>query len=201
MKVSRSPGQERQHVLDAYIALVAERGYECASIAAVVERAGLDEAAFERHFSDREDCFVAAWEHLTALYMQASFAAYETKDTWREQVRALGLALIGYLAEHPDQARVLAEMPPGPRAWAVLNRNIETFVELIDLGRQEMDDPDSLTRATAEGLAGAVHEQLISHTSRGEHETLETLVGPLMYMVVRPYLGDEVALEELHRPR
>jgi len=200
VKVSRSSGQERQHVLEAFIALVAERGYGDTSVAAVVERAGIDEAAFERHFSAREDSFVAAWEHLTLLYMQTVFAAYETKDTWREQMRAAGLALIGYLAEHPDRARVLAEMPPGPRAWAVLNRNIETFVEIIDLGRQEMDDPDSLTRATAEGLAGAVHEQLISHVSRGEPEALATLVGPVMYMVVRPYLGDEVALEELQRP-
>lgn len=199
MKVSEPSSPERQRLLDAFVAVVAERGYDETSVAAVAEGAGVDEAAFHRHFSDREDCFVAAWEKLTELYMAEVFAAYRSKDTWREQMRAVGLALVQYLVEHPQQARILTASPPGPRAWAILDRNIQAFAELIDLGRQEMDDPDALTRATAEGLAGAIHEQLIQHVHRGKAEAMPTMVGPVMYMVVRPYLGDEAALEELRR--
>jgi AcrR family transcriptional regulator len=199
VKVSESSSEERLQILETFIELVSERGYEDTSVAAVAERAGVDEAAFGRHFSDREDCFVAAWEKLSELYMREVFAVYQSEDSWREQMRALGLALVRYLAEHPTYARVLAIRPPGPRVWAILDRNLEAFIELVDLGRQEMDDPDSLTRATAEGIAWAVHEQLTSHSTRGEPEVLPTLVGPVMYMVVRPYLGDEVALEELER--
>jgi AcrR family transcriptional regulator len=128
-------------------------------------------------------------------------AAFQSKDSWREQVRAVGLTLMEYLTANPDHARVLTleDRMPRERAWKLLDHNIEVFTELIDLGRQEMDDPDSLTRATAEGLAGAVHEQLIARISREDPE-LPTLLAPLMYMVVRPYLGDEAALEELRRP-
>jgi AcrR family transcriptional regulator len=199
VKVSKPSSQERLQILEAFISLVSEHGYEDTSIAAVTERAGADEAAFHRHFSDREDCFVAAWEQLTELYMGAVLAAYQSEDSWREQMRAVGFALIGYLVEHPEHARILTASAPGPRAWAILDRNIQAFAEMIDLGRQEMADPESLTRATAEGLAGAVHEQLIQYVSRGEPEVMQTMVGPVMYMVVRPYLGDEVALEELRR--
>jgi AcrR family transcriptional regulator len=199
VKVSEPTSKERLRILDAFISLVAERGYDETSAAVTAERAGLEEAAFRRHFTDREDCFVAAWEHLTELCVKEVLVAYQSKDTWREQIRIVGLAVIAYLTEHPEHARVLTASAPGPRAWAILDRNIEAFAGLIDLGRQEMDDPESLTRATAEGLAGAVHGQLIQRVSRSELETLRELVGPMMYMVVRPYLGDEVALEELRR--
>lgn len=201
MKVSEPAEQERLVILEAFIAVVAERGYEDTELRAVFARAGVDEVAFLRHFPDKEECFLAAWDFLTDCFMPKVLAAFESKETWREQIRGVGLALAEYLTEHPDHARILCleGRVPGPRAWALLDRNVEVFAELIDLGRQEMADPDSLTRATAEGLAGAIHEQLILYVSRGDGDQLSQLMGPMMYMVMRPYLGDEVALEELRR--
>jgi AcrR family transcriptional regulator len=201
VKISPQSNPEQLRILEAFIATVAERGYLATSMTTVLAEAEVDEATFRRHFEDKEECFLAAWDYITASYLPVVMEAYETKSTWRERMRAVGLALVDYMMEHPDHARILfvESLLPGDRAWALLDRNIAFFVELIDLGRQEMDDPEALTRATAEGLAGAVHEQMALILTRGEDDTLPSLVGPLMYLVVRPYLGDEVAREELLR--
>lgn len=202
MKASRPSISERPRILESLVAVVAERGYDDASMEEILARAGTDEATFRAHFSSKEECFLAAWQYLLGCYMPDVLAAFQSRDRWREQVRAVALTLMEYLTANPDHARVLTledRMPRG-RTWELLDHNIEVFTELIDLGRQEMDDPDSLTRATAEGLAGAVHEQLVARISRNGDPELPTLLAPLMYMVVRPYLGDEAALEELRRP-
>jgi AcrR family transcriptional regulator len=202
VKVSEPSSSERVRILEGLVAVVAERGYEEASMETVLARVGVDEATFRAHFSGKEECFLAAWQYLLDSYMPDVFAAFQSKDSWSEQVRAVGLTLMEYLTANPHHARVLTleDRMPRERAWELLDHNIEVFTELIDLGRQEMDDPDSLTRATAEGLAGAVHEQLIARISRQGDPELPTLLGPLMYMVVRPYLGDEAARAELRRP-
>ena len=53
--------------------------------------------------------------------------------------------------------------------------------------------------APAEGLAGAVYEQISIHIARGAAGELPELVPQFMFMIVRPYLGYEAALEELQR--
>jgi AcrR family transcriptional regulator len=192
---------ERTRIFESFIEVVAERGYKATPLDAVLARAGIDEAAFHRYFADADACFRAAWDYISEGYMAKALAAYESEAGWRERIRAVGRAMLAYLTEHPHHARILfIEGPtPGERALAPLDPNIDVFIELIDSGRLEMDDPDSLTRATAEGLAGAVDERIAVCLLRGADEQLPGLLPELLYLVVRPYLGTEAAVEELHR--
>jgi AcrR family transcriptional regulator len=190
---------ERLRIVEGFIEVVAKCGYKSVSLEAVVARAGVDEEVFRRHFADLEECFLAAWELISDSYMPNALVAYGGEDTWLEQMRAVGQAITGYLMEHPDHARILyvEGLMAGERVRAVLDRNVNVFIELIDLGRQELDDPDSLTRATAEGLAGAIYEQVSIRLIRGADEEIPELLPQLLFMVVRPYLGLEAAMREL----
>ncbi len=192
---------ERDRIIEAFIEIVAERGYEKTSLEAVVDHADVDGEAFHHYFEDKAACFAAAWNSVSESYMPRALAAYEGASGWREQMRAVGQAMLAHLTEHPDHGRILfVEGPePGEPARTPLDPNVEVFIELIDRGRQEMEDPDLLTRATAEGIAGAVNERIAECLKRGADDELPRLVPELMYLVVRPYLGAEVAAEELHR--
>ena len=55
--------RQRGRLLTATFALVGERGYEGMSARSVSERAGVSNRTFYECFSDREDCFLAAFNH------------------------------------------------------------------------------------------------------------------------------------------
>ena len=54
---------QRARLLDATFAVVAEVGYRGMAVRAVAERAGVSSKTFYDLFSDREDCFLAAFDY------------------------------------------------------------------------------------------------------------------------------------------
>jgi AcrR family transcriptional regulator len=193
---------ERVRVLECFIETVADLGYNATSLEAILARTGIDEETFHRHFADKEECFLAAWDYITGRAKPRALAAFESRDTWVEQMRAVGESLYDYYAvKHPAHARIVYVEGPsaGERARERVAATLDVFTELIDRGRQELDDPDSLTRATAEGLAGAVYEQAAVHFMRRADADLSELVPQLMFTVVCPYVGVEEAMKELRR--
>lgn len=193
-------GQERARLLDACVEVVGEVGYAAAEVDAVVDRAGLDRAAFDRQFADKGELFLVAWERAHLQYLGPALAAFHEQDTWRDSVRALGLATLHWVQSSPLKARFVGEGRNGNKEVRErFEAMVNTVIDLIDLGRQELDDPDSLTRATAEGIGGAVYEQVTMELARGGVEDYSRLLPNLMFLIVRPYLGIEAASEELAR--
>jgi hypothetical protein len=77
----------------------------------------------------------------------------------------------------------------------------ERIVDLIDAGRVESDDPDSVPRDIATGAFGSVYEFLVKQFHDGaDISRLERYVPDLMYLAVSPYVGHDRAREELLIP-
>jgi hypothetical protein len=70
---------------------------------------------------------------------------------------------------------------------------------MVDEGRQELPNPDSLPRATAEGAIGAINKAILDASATGQPARGDELLGELMYIAVLPYVGPEAAEEELLR--
>jgi hypothetical protein len=86
-------------------------------------------------------------------------------------------------------------------AQAQRESHLQRMVEMIDAGRQELDDPDSLGRGVAEGVFGSIYSHLVKDVQAGKGtKAAEDYVPELMYIAVRPYLGHEAAMEELTIP-
>lgn len=132
---------EREWILSTFIEAVGERGYDATPLDLVLARAEVSEADFGRHFENADDCFTAAWDYINESFMPACAVAIQTEARWRDQVRAVGDTIIGYVSERPNYGRMLFVEGPTPRAPRRLpldDPNIELFVELIDGGRREM---------------------------------------------------------------
>lgn len=190
---------EVERFVAAVTQVVAENGYRSTSVEAIVDRAGLSRESFDRHFSGKEECFLVAWDIANREYVGRAVSAYATGGSWRAGMRAVADAILTYLLELPDESRLLLEArSAGPVARARLQTSMDAFVELVDQGRQELDDPDSLSRATAEGIGGAVFEQVTRLMIREDaDDDLPDLAPQLMFMVFQPYLGIEEATKEL----
>jgi AcrR family transcriptional regulator len=190
---------ERARIRAAIIGLVGARGYREVTEEMVADRAGVDLAGFRRHFTDLEDCFGQVYAEFVEEFMDRMAAAFSSEQAWRDRLRALGYDLAHYLAEDHDRARfVVLEAPfVGERTQAVREELFEWLFGLVDQGRQELEDPESLTPATAAAVGGAIFSRMRAEVLAGSFDTFEERVPNLMYSAVLPYLGREAALEEL----
>jgi hypothetical protein len=128
--------------------------------------------------------------------IEASVAA--TGPEWREKLRGAIAALLGFINEEPDTARLVivearASTPAGLRRRDEL---LDHFAACIDaLVREDLDEPPSAIAAA--GVVGGIESVLYARLQKGETDDIETLVPSLMYFAVLAYAGREAAREEL----
>jgi AcrR family transcriptional regulator len=188
-------------MLAAAVDAVDEVGYAGMTVAQVISRARVSRKTFYDVFADREDCFLAAFEAALEQGAELLREAYAAETSWSEGVRSALARLLAAMDEEPALSRlvVVEALAAGDR---VLERRAEAFAELagaVDRGRSEpgaLDPPE----VTAEGVVGAVFAVLHARVLDGAETSLLELLGPLMSMIVLPYLGAEAAGYELHRP-
>lgn len=111
------------------------------------------------------------------------------------------ISCFGYFQEDSERASffMIGARSAGDVAQARLYRMLELCIDLIDAGRQQLDDPDSVSRLKAEAVVGAIYEAVLTGLQRTGVEGFPDLVPKLMYIAVLPYLGPEAAQEELRR--
>lgn len=124
--------------------------------------------------------------------------AYAAQEQWRDRLRAVAYELLRFLEEDRERARAMTVdvLSAGERAQLIRDQGMLGLIELIDQGRQQLPDPDSMTRATAEGIGGAIYHRMHIAVAAEEWDALEAMVPELMYNAVLPYLGTEAALRE-----
>src|ERR1700744_4395910 len=112
---------QRERLLRAAVAAVAQKGYASVTVADIVRQAKVPRAAFYLHFRSREDCFMAATRRGgQLLFGHVIEAVREGPDDApdEEALRAGCRAFLGFLAEEPAFARTFyVDMPAaGPIA-------------------------------------------------------------------------------------
>jgi AcrR family transcriptional regulator/DNA-binding MarR family transcriptional regulator len=191
-------------MIAAMVDVAAERGLAEATVAHIVARSGVSRRTFYEMFNDREDCFLAAFDEAAQRAREYLSETYDPARKWRERVRAALEALLEFIEDEPDMGRlcVVETLGAGPK---VLERRRALLAELtavIDEGRAEARAGATLPLLTAEGVVGGVlsvlHARLVEKRGRGS--LLGELAGPLMAMIVLPYLGPAVAQRESQRP-
>lgn len=196
----RSAELERQAILDAVVELAAEHGYGGTTVAMVIAHSDLDRSAFDRHFRNKQDCFLAAWQQQNEGCMREVLDAYNSEESWPDRLRAVVCSVVSGLCRDPSRGCFAIEvLAVGDAARARRDMTMRVIASLVDAGRNEMEDPESVPHTTAEALAGAAYGQIFSRIARGRTEDLPPLVPQLMAAAVMPYLGIDAALSELTR--
>jgi AcrR family transcriptional regulator len=196
----RAASPERERIVEALIEIAAERGYAETTIELILDRAGLDRPAFDRHFRGKYDCFLTAWQEINEGCMREMLEAFNSQEEWPDRLRAVACEIVDNLRHDPSRASFAVEvLSAGDAARARRDMTMRVIASLIDAGRNEMDDPESVPHTTAEALAGSAYGQVYAKVVRGEADELPALVPQLMSAAVMPYLGVEAGLAELAR--
>jgi AcrR family transcriptional regulator len=206
---------QRLRLIAAMVDVAAERGVANVTVAHVVDRAGVSRRTFYEIFEDCEDCLFAALEDALRGVCERVLPAYREEGRWVERIRASLIALLEFLEADPVTGHLLIVGSLGAGARALERRGsvLSQVIAAVDEGRQESKIGAQAPPLTAEGIVGGVlsilHARLpvsaLSPTmrgSRGDHDgdSLLGLTGPLMGMIVLPYLGASAARRELQRP-
>jgi AcrR family transcriptional regulator len=181
------------------IELCFERGYAELTVEALCARAGIEVADFECEYHDLQDCFCGVFERELDLLLAEFAAVLEHSTGWRERLRAVAYAFHRWLAVDPARTHLMVTeiRTAGERAQQIQWRGIQQMIDLLDEGRTQGEDPDRLSKATAESLAGGILAQIYVAVAEGSLTPETNLVPELMYAAVLPYLGPEAAAEEL----
>ena len=113
---------QRERLIRAVVAAVAQSGYAPVTVADIVRRARVSRAAFYTHFTDKEDCFLAATQEggklmVSRLLTDTRALPRGTPD--EEMLRAGVRAFLGFVAGEPEFSKIFyVDMPAaGSRAW------------------------------------------------------------------------------------
>jgi AcrR family transcriptional regulator len=201
LSLQRPPDSERQQIHHALVEVCREDGLPRATIERVIERASVDRPAFDRYFSDLDDCFAQYVDEAQASFSERARAAMASTEDWRSRLRVVIYELARFCRDDEARAHMLLveTLAAGPLGCLIRDQALETMVDLIDYGRLLMDDPSGLTRVTAEAMAGALFNQMHLALEQERLDATDELVPQLMYCMVLPYCGTEAAVDELSR--
>ncbi len=210
---------QRRRLLSATVELAYDHGAQAITVARLCERAGLSRRTFYECFDEREQCLLAAFDDAMEQATQVVRDAAVGAQSWREQARAGLTALLSFFDREPGIGCLLIveALGAGHQTLEARKRGIAQIISFIDQGRSETKAGREPPPLTAEGIVGAVfsviHARILERSrsrvlpehpdrpSRVEGSPpLVELVGPLMAMIVQPYLGPAAARKELDRP-
>jgi AcrR family transcriptional regulator/DNA-binding MarR family transcriptional regulator len=192
---------QRARILGAMAEVTVELGAGNVTVSHVVARSGVSRRTFYELFQDREDCFLAALDGAVERIATRVGPVFAVPGRWRERIRASLTALLEFLDFEPVLGRLVIVETLGAGAVVLERRSLALaqMIAAVDGGRGESKRGGPLP-LTAEGVVGAVFSVVHTRMLQREPAPLIGLVGPLMSMIVLPYLGSAAARRELELP-
>jgi AcrR family transcriptional regulator len=175
---------QRWRLLEAVTEAVARGGYAAASVADVIAIAGVSRKTFYEHFDDKEDCFLAAYDVMSARFAEALAGTGKSAGDAAARTEARVRSYVRGMAREPAMARafIVEVLGAGPRALTRRERVNARFAELL-LGESI---GDALVR---KAVLGGVNDVVAGALLSGDGAELMALVGPLGAFVRRVVAG------------
>jgi AcrR family transcriptional regulator len=188
--------------MEAMLDLAFEHGYDGVTVEEIAARAGGDTDDFARHFPSKQDCAVAILEEIAENNLRAVRGAFDREERWPDSLRAAAYAHVRWILENPKKMHfgLLETLWAGEMTSALRDNLFRSYTEMIDAGRAVAPDPDAIPAYTAEGAVGSITQVVVRNMGKPGGGDLASQVPEMMYLAVRPYLGEKVARRELTLP-
>jgi AcrR family transcriptional regulator len=166
---------------------VADRGFARVTVADVISRAGVSRETFYEHFSDKEDCFIAALDEGARVLhgILAEVVASGGEDPVERLDRTLK-AYLNTLAAERAFAKAFLIDAYGAGSRATLRR-IDLQRQFVDVVAEIFDsaEADSPGRFACEALVASISSMVTVRVGSGRLEELPALREPIIALVRR----------------
>lgn len=168
---SRSPdavaSNQRERLLGATVAVVAELGYEATRVADIIRVAGVSRSAFYKHFDNKHDCFLATLEAIATLAVPGLLESFRSiAGSPDERLAGMLQALLATVVDQPAATRVFwvegyAAGPDAVDRIEQFDRKVEDIVlEALRESPERADLPREVVRALCGGLRKLVNTRV-----------------------------------------
>jgi AcrR family transcriptional regulator len=188
-------GSQRGRLCRAMLEVVADQGYEAATVSKVVAAARVSRNAFYEFFTDKTDCFLTASAELNEELLGVVLGAREEAD-WIAAVRRGTAAYLEWWRVHEAFARAYFTGYAELGARAVEQRRaayqpfVAMFAELGRMAREQQPELRPLTPIVPRVLVFSITELVADEIRAGRSDRLEELAPELSGLIVR-LLADE----------
>lgn len=190
----------RQLILAAMIRVVGAKGYKETAVADVIEEAGTSRTTFYKHFDDKHDCFLAAYEMLVEQVFSEVVAKCDGGEPWMARMTVGLTTIVDRFAVDPELARtaVVEVAAAGADARQLHWNAIARFTEYLDAGRELAGDkelPENISLMSAGAVSGLIFDELLA----GRADQLPDRLPDLLFAMLVPYVGPQAAAAEMRR--
>jgi AcrR family transcriptional regulator len=190
---------QRERIVDATAAIVAEKGLAGLTIPEIAKRANVSNQTFYSIYASKQEAFLGAQKigmHQAFQITAEVYAAHE--EDWPCAVAAGLRALIDYLASEPAHAHLslVDTFAASPEAIEIRNSTVDAFAAYMQRGYEiAASEQRAVPPVAAEAVAGGVW-QILHHYIENECIAQLSQTAPqLIYMALTPFLGPEAAAE------
>lgn len=188
-------GTRREAIVEAMIQVAGGKGYLATSVADVLAEAGASRTTFYKHFGDKRECFLAAYDLAIGRILGVTEAACEGRRRWRDRARSGLAAVVELLAADPALARtaIVEVSAAGAEARQRHRTTIDRFARLLEPDRPRQ--PYELPPNTALMAVGAVLGLILDELREERVSDLPRILPELEFALLVPYLGPRIAAE------
>jgi AcrR family transcriptional regulator len=196
---------QRERIIVAVAEVCSTAGYAAMSVEDVVVASGVSRRTFYDNFQDKEDAFLAAYDEVASRLLARVKTAYETNEGIVPRAREGLSALLGFLAAEPAFADmcVVEALAAGPMVVERRTANLRMLSDLIDETAAAAMPADATPPSPiiAQALVGGIFEVVYSRVLAGRHDELPGLLPGLIFTLLLPYAGHDVATQVLKKER
>jgi AcrR family transcriptional regulator len=185
------------------VEVVSEHGVAGASVELVIARAGMSHRTFYERFAGLDECLVAIMDGAQAHVGALLSRSFEREGSWLDGMRSALAAMLQFFDSDPVLARVcLVEMMGGGPVVREHRERVFEAVRLLLVERIEVEEVSHVSPLVKEGVlasvTGIINARLIV-SERAERVPLVELLGPLMGIIVEPFMEEALIAREIER--
>jgi AcrR family transcriptional regulator len=179
---------QRGRLLDALAEVISEEGYLDTTVHKILKRAGISRRTFYEIFTDKEDCFLAAYQeaadHVLVLVQRACRPGGDPEIRIEN---GLGAAL-EFVEGEQQVARmcVVEVLAAGENARERRAKTMERLTDLVADALEERCDSRSEALLRARMLTGGVHEMVYDALARRQVKGIPSLAEEVVASYLPP---------------
>lgn len=191
---------QRERIVDATAAIVAEKGLQGLTIPEIARRANVSHQTFYEMYPTKHDAFLGAQKVGLHQALRVSVQAYDAQgEDWPLGVAAGLRALLEYLASEPAHAHltVVDTFAASPLSIEIRNTGLHAFAAYLQPGFRYASDHASAPRPVPgiapEAIAGGIWQVLHNYIENGRVEDVAKLTPQIVYVALTPFIGAKEA--------
>lgn len=190
----------RRAILEAMAQVAGVKGYMATSVADVVTAAGASRSTFYKHFEDKHECFLAAYDVAIERVLHEVVTGCDAAAPWLERVRVGLSTVLELFGDEPALARTVTVevVVAGGEARRRHHASLARFAQLLEAGSEPPPGgtlPANAALMSVSSAAGLIFDELTAEPP-GQ---IRALLPELTFAVLVPYVGPRAAAEEMRR--